>query len=130
MTTREVYLRFEGKLIGRKRMRRIVCEVVSKMPVKIIDFVTENCWFVCSMEDAWAYTFTGNDIANQHMVFISDELLAQPEAQVRYTVAHEIGHVILRHKNSTYARQTPQEISKQEREVHEFANKYEALKRA
>ncbi len=119
-----IYSAFDGKLVGNRQMKQFVCETVANMPQDIISFVTENCWFLSSMEDAWAFTFTGNDLANQHLIFLSDELLHQNVAQIHYSIAHEIGHVFLGHKNAILVRQTKNEIKKQEAEADEFALKY------
>ena len=121
---RNIYYAFDGKLVGNRSMKINVCETLSKMPDEIIDYVTSNCWFFASMEDAWAFTFTGNDLKNQHLIFLSDELLFQNKEQIRYTIAHEIAHVILKHRNSVLKKQTKEEIKKQEKEADEFVKKY------
>ena len=94
------------------------------MPVEVQSFITEKCWFFSSMDDAWAFAFTGNDLVDQHLIFLSDELWKQPEQEIYYTIAHEIGHVILGHRNSTLIRQTRTEIRRQEKEADRFAKKY------
>ena len=122
--SKQIYDAFDGKLVGNFKMKRQVCKALSFMPKNIIDFVTRNCWFMSSMEDAWAFTFTGNDLKDQHLIFLSDELLLQDEQQIRYSIAHEIGHVILKHRNSVLMKQTKEEVSKQEREADQFAKRY------
>lgn len=119
-----IFTAFNGKLIGTKRMKEHVCEVLSRMPDDIVSFITENVWFFASMEDAWAFTFTGNDLKEKHLIFLSDELLAQPLSQIYYSIAHEIGHVMLGHRNSVFIKQTKEEIRVQEREADSFARKY------
>ena|SRR5256885_3878156 len=119
-----VYRAFNGKLVGSFQMKRHVCKTLLLMPANIIDFVTKNCWFMSSMEDAWAFTFTGNDLKNQHLIFLSDELLLQNEQQIYFSIAHEIGHVMLNHRNSVLMKQSKQEISRQEKEADQFAKKY------
>lgn len=121
---KKIYKAFDGKLVGNKSMKYYVCETLSEMPRYIVDYVTSKCWFFASMEDSFGFTFTGNDLKNQHLIFFSDELLKQGEEQIHYTIAHEIGHVILKHRNSTFVRQEKFEISRQEREADEFARKY------
>ena len=115
---------FEGKLVGNRQMKESVCKTLLKMPPDIIKKITTNCWFFASMEDAWAFTFTGNDLKNQHLIFLSDELLYESAFQIQYTIAHEIGHVILGHRNSVLIRQDKVEIKKQEKEADIFARKY------
>lgn len=119
-----IYHAFDGKLVGREMMKRQVCEVLTLMEDEIVHYVTKNCWFFSSMDDAWAFTLTGNDLKDQHLILLSDELLAQPTNQIRYSIAHEIGHVILKHRNSMLERQTKREIGQQEKEADLFARKY------
>jgi len=122
---REIYYAFGGKLVGTKFMQQWVCETLTKMPENIIDYVTGNCWFFGSMEDAWAFTFTGNDLKDHHLIFLSDELLSQHPRQIMYSIAHEIGHVMLKHRNSTLVKQTKQEIRLQEIEADAFAKQFD-----
>jgi Zn-dependent protease with chaperone function len=119
-----IYQQFDGKLIGKPKMKIYVCETVSKMPPNIVAYVTKHCWFVSSMKDAWAFAFTGNDIANQHLIFLSDDLLHQDWEQISFTIAHEIGHVMLNHKNSVERIQSQREIKQQEIEADEFARQF------
>lgn len=121
---KKIYYAFEGKLVGNKIMKTNVCQTLSTMPAEIINYITKNCWFFASMEDAWGFTFKGNDLKNQHLIFLSDELLFQNENQIQYTIAHEIGHVILNHRNSILIKQSKKEIEKQEKQANSFANKY------
>lgn len=121
---KEIYGAFDGRLVGSKIMKIYVCETLAKMPDKIVNFVTENCWFMGSMEDAWGFTFTGNDLKEQHLVFLSDDLFREDDEQIHRSIAHEIGHAVLRHRNSTLFKQTKREIRKQEKEADKFARKY------
>ena len=121
---REVYREFGGKLVGRTVMKHHVCEVLARMDAEIIDHITSTCWFFSSMEDAWAFTILGNELQGQHIVLLSDELLVQPHTQIQYTIAHEIGHIMLGHRNSILGIQTKTEIRKQEKEADAFAKKF------
>ena len=121
---KEIYYAFDGKLVGSRVMKAYVCEVLSLMPMDVVSFITSNCWFMASFEDAWAFTFTGNDLADKHLIFLSDELLSQPKDQIFYTIAHEIGHVMLGHRNSILERQSKEEIGKQERAADKFAKQF------
>lgn len=115
---------FNGRLMGKLFMRRMVCKTLTLLPPKIVKYVTANVWFISSPEDAWAFTFRGSDIKNQHLIILSDELFNEGDSQVRYTILHEIGHVILGHKNSIGFEQTQTEIKKQEQEADRFAKEY------
>ena len=77
------------------------------------------------MEDGWAFTLRGDELKeNEYLVFLSDELLNEDENQITWTIAHEIGHVILGHRNSIGEVQTKEEIKNQEKEADAFAKKY------
>ncbi len=121
---RTIYKSFEGKLVCKAETQLYICRALVQMPQNIADFVTKNCWFFASMEDAWAFTFTGNDLKDQNLIFLSDELFLQDDAQIYFTIAHEIGHVILKHRNSTLVRQSRGEIKRQEQEADAFAARY------
>ncbi len=124
MTVYEIRNKFGHRLIGNKRAKRLVCESIVVFPDKIINFVVKKVWFIASHDDAWAFSYDGNDFKNNHLIFLSDDLLSQNVYQIKYTIAHEVGHVILDHKNSTHHEQTKEEIKKQEKEADEFAKKY------
>lgn len=115
---------FNGKLHGSEKMKRAVCRTLAKMPEDVIDHITSDCWFLGSTPDAWAFTFSGNDLVSKHLIFLSDDLLRASDDQIEYSIAHEIGHVILGHRNAVTAPQTNGEIKRQEREADEFAIKY------
>lgn len=120
----DIFDKFNGKLVGNEHMQYHVCEVLSFMDSVTVDLITSNCYFMASMEDAWAFTFTGNDLKDKHLIFLSDDLLTQNNSQIHYTIAHEIGHVVLKHRNSTFVKQSEEEIDRQEKEADIFAKKY------
>ena len=121
---RKIYKAFDGKLVGNFRMKQMVCNVLINMPDEVISYITENCWFMGSMKNSFAYVFKGNDLKNQSLVFLGDELFFQIDSQIKYTIAHEIGHVYLNHNNSTKHKQSKKEINRQELEADKFAKKY------
>lgn len=102
----------------------MVCGSLMVLPSETIKFVTNNIWFISEPDDAWALTFRGSDFQNQHLIFLSDELFEQRSDKVKHTILHELGHVLLGHKNSMGYRQTAAEIKKQESQADRFAKKY------
>lgn len=113
------------KLIGSPRMEKVVCETILVFPDEIIEFITKNCWFVGSFEDGWAFAIRGDELKrNEFLIYLSDQLFVQRKRDIRYTIAHEIGHVVLGHKNSILELQTKQEIRKQEKQARDFALKH------
>jgi hypothetical protein len=113
-----------GKLIGNLFMREIVSKTLLLLPSETIAFVCEKVWFISSPVDAWAFTFRGVELIDRSLIFLSDELLRQDKDQIRYTLLHEIGHVVLNHRNSIGYEQTQSEIKQQEDEADRFAKKY------
>jgi hypothetical protein len=124
MTIEEIRKKFGGKLVGTKLLKRHVCIAVSLLPHEMQKYITTYCWFVGSMDDAWGYTFTGNDLLDQHLIFLSDELLRQDFGQIRWSILHEIGHVIFKHKNNIFVKQDIHSIHHQEEEADAFAKQF------
>lgn len=120
----KIYRAFGSRLVGNDYANRLICQTLLIFPDKIIKYVTENVWFFSSMDEAWGYTFNGKDLKNKHLVFLSDDLLNQDESQIRYTIAHEIGHVILGHRNAYDRGQSYFETLIQERQADYFARNY------
>lgn len=124
MSPDEVISNFRGKLVGTKYMQQIVAEAISKLPWQIVEYIVDHVWFLSSTSDAWAFTFNGNDVKDKHFIFLSDELLRETPQQIHWTVLHELGHIMLQHKNSIGHKQTKGEIASQEKAADEFAGKY------
>ena len=123
-TQGQIYRMFGGKIHGHKMMKDYVCKTLAKFPQDIIDHITTDCWFLGSTADAWAYAFRGDEVAGKHLIVLSDSLWKQPEQDIVYTIAHEIGHVVLGHRNAILEPQTKAETAKQERDARVFAMKY------
>ncbi|MBI3485890.1 hypothetical protein HY025_02990 [Candidatus Daviesbacteria bacterium] len=124
MHTQEIIQNFNGKLVGTDFMKNVVSQTLKKLPEEIMNYLTKHCWFLSSLEDAYAYTFNGNDIKDKHFIFLSDELLNQDLTTIQYNILHEIGHVILKHRNEIGFKQSKVEIKKQELEADKFAKSY------
>lgn len=124
-TSKEIRKLFRYRLQGNERMKRIVCETLTLFPSKIIKHVTGKCWFVSSFEDSWAFALRGDELKpDEHLIFLSDELLQESKEDIAWTIAHEVGHVVLEHKNAIIERQSKNEIRRQEKQADEFANYY------
>jgi Zn-dependent protease with chaperone function len=116
---------FGHKLVGNRFMKKMVAEALSGLPGKIVLFVTKYCWFVSSLTDSWAFTVRDSDLKRgEYLIFLSDELLNQSEWQIRHTILHEVGHVVLGHRNSIGEIQSKAEIRRQEKEADRFAKEY------
>lgn len=115
---------FGGKLHVNTILAGYVARAVAKLPEDVVEHVTTDCWILGSVEDAWAYTFHGDELEHKHLIILSDELLKQPPQDIEWTIIHEIGHVILGHRNSILVEQTPREIARQEEEADAFAKTY------
>jgi len=113
-----------GKLIGKLFMREMVCKALLLLPQNTLENVCATVWFISSPEDAWAFSFRGTEIKNRSLIILSDDLFLQDEGQIRYTILHEVGHIVLNHRNSIGYEQTQSEIRRQEQEADRFAKKY------
>lgn len=66
---------FGVRLHVSKPLPKYVIQTLSKMPDNVIDHITNNCWFLGSVDDAWAYTFRGDELVGKHLIILSDILL-------------------------------------------------------
>ena len=125
MNVSEIKKLFGHKLIGGSYMKRMVVRTLQKFPDDIAMRIAKDCWFISSFPDGWAFTIRRNELKKEeHLIFLADELLDQDEGQIMWTIAHEIGHVILGHRNSIGKVQTKSEVRRQEKEADEFAKEY------
>lgn len=120
-TVSKVRKSLNGRLIGKLFMREMVCKTLLLLPSETIEYVCTRVWFISSPEDAWAFTFRGAEIKERSLIIFSEELFIQDKNQIRYTILHELGHVLLNHRNSIGYEQTETEISQQEDEADRFA---------
>lgn len=120
----EIKKAFGEKIIGSESTKKIICETLLSFPKEVINYVTKNVWFVSSFPDAWAFAFNGEELAGKHLVFVSDDLLKESKRQQHWTIAHEVGHIILGHKNSILEEQTEKQTFAQEKEADDFAGYY------
>lgn len=120
----EIKNKFGGRLVVRKDVVGFICQTVSVLPNEIIDYITTKVWVVNSLDDAWGFTFKGDELHGKHLIFLSDELFNEGKYQIAYTLLHEIGHVVLKHQNSILVEQSEAEIDQQEAEADQFAKSY------
>ena len=106
-------------------MKQMVFGSLQVFPDDIAHFVSKYCWFISSFEDGYAFVIKGDEIKKgEYLIFLSDELLKENEKQIYYTIVHEIGHVVLGHRNSIGEVQSKKDVKKQEKEADEFVKKY------
>lgn len=123
-TKEEIRQKFGGRLVVNKLSADLICEILTILPIEILDNLTKNVWVVNSLDDAWGFTFRGDELVGKHLIFLSDELFSEDKNQVSKTLLHEVGHVVLNHQNSILKQQSPEEIAQQEHEAESFVNKY------
>jgi hypothetical protein len=120
-TLEKVRKALNGRLIGNPFVKEMICKTILLLPPDSVVFVCSKIWFISSPEDAWAFTFRGSEIKEKSLIILSDELFQQNKSQIRYTILHEIGHVVLNHRNAIGYEQTQSEIDQQENEADQFA---------
>jgi hypothetical protein len=125
MQSSEIKENFKYRLIANPQIKSLIIKTLQIFPDDIIKHISTSCWFISSYEDSWAFVLKSDDIKkDQSIIFLSDELLKESQEQIIYTIAHEIAHVILGHKNSIGRVQTKSEVKRQEKEAHEFVKIY------
>ncbi|GEM_PF-915160 len=124
LALRQLIHLFGGRLVGTRSVKHLVAEALLLLPEETVQYVLRHCWILSSSDDAWAYAFSGDDVAGQHLIFLSDELFEQSKEQIIYTIVHEIGHVMLKHRNSIGHHQTKKEIERQEQQADQFAHRF------
>src|SRR3989344_8329486 len=88
--TKQIEKKFGAHIAGSKEVKRLVSEAISLFPKELVNYIIKNIWFAASFDDAWAFTFDGNDLKGKHLIFLSDDLLAQSRYQIFHSIAHEI----------------------------------------
>ncbi len=124
MTLKEIKEEMGGRLVADESVKNYIVRAIVKLPEEIAEKIISECWFFSSDKDSFGYAFNGNDLKDQHLIFLADVLFKESEHQIMYTILHEIGHIALNHKNSIQYTQSKSEIKKQEDEADEFAKKY------
>lgn len=122
--------RFGGRILAEESAKDLITEALLYLPSDILEFLIDRVWFFGSTTDAWAYTFDGNDLSDQYFIFLSEDLFRQARRQIFYTVLHEVGHIVLKHKNSINYRQSPEQIAQQEKQADDFVYQYLGFKEA
>ncbi len=92
--------------ISRKARELLISNNIKKLPIDLFSLVKKNGWGLISFKDAkkkidfldeemfkqnWGFTI---HIKNFDMIFYDDEISFGSQ---RFTIAHEIGHIVLKH---------------------------------
>lgn len=123
-TAKKIKRELGGKLIGTRYTIPKICKALLHLPDDTLKYVCKRVWFISSSDDAWAFVMKGSEVKNRYLIYLSDELFQENDDQITYTILHEVGHVVLKHRNSIGYSQTKTEIRMQEKEADAFAKKY------
>lgn len=125
MRTSEIIKAFGHRIIGTSYMKKMVALALKNLSNNINRKIIKSTWFIGSFDDGLAFTIRGDELKKgECLIFLSDELFQEDEGQIIWTITHEIGHVVLGHRNSIGRVQTRAEVRKQESEADGFAGKY------
>lgn len=102
-------------------MKDAVITALALLPKDLANTATKKIWFVSNFEDAWGFVLTGEELGGKHLIFLNNNLFDQSPAQIRYSILHEVGHVILGHRNAILKAQSKTETEKQEDDADKFA---------
>lgn len=112
------------RLVGKSKAKHFIVEAIQKLPQNLLDKILNEVWFISSFDDAWGFVLKGEELKGKSLVFLSDELFEEPKDQIEYTILHEIGHVVLNHRNGILEAQSQKETERQEKEADQFAKEY------
>lgn len=100
------FTKYDYYKISNKVIDFIIKNKISELPINLEQIIYKNGWFLISYTDAKKHlkfidkTYYLNNsgftlfLNNQYYIFIDDSLLIQGQ---RFTIAHEIGHIVLSH---------------------------------
>lgn len=120
----EIRQKLGQRLVGKTLTKARIIEAIQKLPDDFVKRIVKDVWFITSFDDAWGFVLKGDELKGKSLIFLSDELFEEPNPQIEYTILHEIGHVILNHRNGILEPQTESETEKQELEADKFAKEH------
>lgn len=125
MTIEEVDYMFGGINHLSKEFRMILARAVSKIPQETSEWAAENLLFVSSTWTDYAFSLMKKDWAHKSgFVFLCENLKEEEKDTQLFSIAHEIAHHKLKHKNPIFGRLTIEETRNQEREANKMAEKW------
>lgn len=123
-TFEQVHYSFAGLLedyVG-KNFAYYVCETLCYFTPEETEKIQDNITFLAPHAGAWAYT-SNKKMLKENLIVLNPLLLKKKPKQIMFTIAHEIGHVFLKHKGGLEGI-TNEEWKKQEKEADSFAKKH------
>ncbi len=122
-TLEEINYAFGGvHALGDQQLRDVVM-VLSRLPVGVVDFVTENIYLSSCYGRGGAAEFIPHDFlkTKKGTILFCFTLWDDDQADVDFTIAHEIAHAFLGHKTPVLGLISSEEYEQQEMQADELA---------
>lgn len=119
MELEEIHYGFGGWLDLATGFESVICKTLQKFSDKQIEYVQKNVWFITSTIHEWAFTVHKKHIP-KYLIFLSSDLKSETKEIQMFSIAHEIAHVLLKHKSPILDTLTEEETKKQEEDADNF----------
>jgi len=115
-TPEEVDYGFAGFNEVDEAFRIILAKAISKLPRKVVDWITKNLLFISSSNEYFAFYLPKHEWKHKKgFVFLSETLRNESEENQTFKIAHEIAHAKLNHKSPIFSDLTEIKMKRQER---------------
>jgi len=113
------------------KQHEAVLSVLQKIPLGVVDFLSENVIFISDSEYNWAWSLNRSDFSKigRGIIFLSDEIFRKTKKEMEFTISHEIAHQYLRHKSPIFNMLPEKVTERQEKEADRLAIKWGFRKR-
>jgi Zn-dependent peptidase ImmA (M78 family) len=129
-TLRQVDYSFAGVHPVSDQFKLILAKSLAKLPRNIVDWTTENLFFVSTSDKEYAFSLSKKEWRHKRgFVFLSDLLKDLDEGKQAFIIAHEVAHHKLEHKSPVFNKLTERKVAKQEWEADTLANEWLCLEK-
>ena len=110
--------------LDNQQLRYVVAKSLSKLPIEIIDKVTENCLFIMPKIEELGIYLPNDFIKDKQIFAFPEKLLEKEEHEIEHTILHEVAHYYLKHKNALIHNLSAEEYDRQEEEANKQVDKW------
>ena len=108
-----------------EEFRAILAKSISKLPMKIVDWTTENLLFISSNDDNYASYLPIEILSSKKGLVILSEILKNQTEDIQSSyIAHEIAHTYLGHVSPIMSNLSDRETKNQEEQATQLAHKW------
>lgn len=99
-TPEKIAYELDDMMIISERVRVCLIKSLSYLPEKVVDFVIENCTFICLEEKDKGIHIDTNDFRFKNkrgLIILSDKLWSKEIKEIAFVIAHEVAHAYKNH---------------------------------